>query len=194
MPLGSCLPRRTSRNHPRNTRNPADSPASLSWSHHAPFSAPTHVRNTQAENRISGTAAVKLRWDRAVAIATYPPAVAPPCPWRRRTPPARDARQDDQDGRVDGADEHRSRRVAHCQIVRQRIRLKIRGRSPADVAQHLLLQHLDINRRDVDRLEKTPATTSLAASLSALACKPPANTSRARQGGWKGILDAQTPD
>ena len=76
----------------------------------------------------------------------------------------------------------------------QQFRLKIRGRSPADVAQRLLLQHLNLNRRDVDRLEKTPATTSLAASLSALSCKPPANTRRAREGGWKGILDAQTPD
>ena len=64
----------------------------------------------------------------------------------------------------------------------------------ADVAQLLLLQHLDLNRRDVDHLEKTPATTSLAASLSALACKPPANTLHARQVGWKGILDAQPPD
>ena len=183
MPLGSCLPRRTSHNHPRNTRNPPDSPASLSWSHHAPFSAPTHVRNTQAENRISGTAAVKLRWDKAVAIATYPPAVAPPCPWRRRNPPDGDARQDGLDGRGDGADEHRSGRAAHRRIYRQRIRLKIRGRSPADVAQLLLPQHLDLNRHDVDHLEKTPATTSLAASLSALACKPPANTRRAHQGG-----------
>ena len=108
--------------------------------------------------------------------------------------PARDARQDGLDGRVDGADEHRSRQAAHRRIDRQHIRLKIRGRSPTGVAQLLLLQHLDLNRRDVDRLEKSPATTSLAAALSALACQPPANTRRARQGGRKGILSAQPPD
>ena len=79
--------------------------------------------------------------------------------WRRRTPPARDARQDGLDGRGDGADEHRSRRAAHRRIVRQRIRLKIRGRSPADVVPLLLLQHLDLHRRDVrvDRTGKLPA-------------------------------------
>ena len=115
-------------------------------------------------------------------------------PWRRRTPPARDARQDGLDCRGDGADEHRSRRAAHRRIVRQQIRLKIRGRSSAGVVRRLLLQHLDLNRHDVDHLEKTPATTSLAASLSALACEQPTNTRRARQGGWKGILSAQPPD
>ena len=121
--------------------------------------------------------------NRKVKKSTSRHAEAPPRRRRRRTPPARDARQDGQDGRVDGANEHRSRRVAHCQIVRQRILLKIAGRSPADVAQRLLLQHFDLHRRDVDPLEKTPATTPLAASLSALSCKPPANTRRAREVG-----------
>ena len=56
------------------------------------------------------------------------------------------------------------------------------------------IQHLDLHRHDLDHLEKTPATTSLAASLSALDYQPPANTRRARQGGRKGILSAQPPD
>ena len=75
------------------------------------------------------------------------------------------------------------RRAAHRRIVRQHIRLKIRGRSPADVAQRLLLQHLLLHRRDLDLLEMTPATTPLRASLSALACRPPTNTRGAREGG-----------
>jgi hypothetical protein len=70
-----------------------------------------------------------------------------------------------------------------CACVRQHIRLMIRGRSPVDVVRHPLLQHLLLDRRDLDDLEMTPATTPLAASLSALACRPPTNTRGAREGG-----------
>ena len=52
-------------------------------------------------------------------------------------------------------------------MVRQRIRLKIPGRSPADVVQHLLHQHLVARRRDLGDLEKTAATTSRPPSVSA---------------------------
>ena len=101
----------------------------------------------------------ELRWSWVVARATCPLHERRHVEKSRRTPPARDARQDGLDCRGDGADEHRSRRAAHRRIVRQYIRLKIRGRSPAEVAPLLLLRHLDLNRRDVDRVEKTPATT-----------------------------------
>ena len=75
------------------------------------------------------------------------------------------------------------RRAARRPMARQHIRLMIRGRSPVDVVRHLLLQHLLLDRRDLDHLEMTPGTTPLAASLSALACRPPANTRGAREGG-----------
>ena len=55
------------------------------------------------------------RWEKS----TSRHAEAPPCRWRRQTPPARDARQDGLDGRVDGADEHWSRRAARRPIARQ---------------------------------------------------------------------------
>ena len=54
------------------------------------------------------------------------------------------------------------------------------GGASGGVAQHLLLQHLLLHRRDLDLLEMTPGTTPLATSLSALACRPPANTRGAR--------------
>ena len=95
------------------------------------------------------------------------PAASPNSSWSR-------SRQDGLDGRVDGADEHRSRRVAHCRIARQHVRLKIPPISTADVVQLLLLQHLVLRSRDLDRLEMKPATTSLAPLFfRPLTCKQP---------------------
>jgi len=104
------------------------------------------------------------------------PAASPNSSWSR-------SRQDGLDGRVDGADEHRSRRVAHCRIARQHVRLKISPRSTADVAQLLLLQHLVLRSRDLDRLEMKPATTSLAPLfLRPLTCKQPKPHSEPQRG------------
>ena len=192
-PVVSCAAKVAAKS-PETRRNPPAAPTTPSHSHARTslitYTCARHAGSNKHQTQTGG----EVGKSRVVAIATYPPAVAPPCPWRRRTPPARDARQDGQDGRGDGADEHRSRGATHRRMARQRIRLKIRGRSPADVAQLLLPQHLVLHRRDLDHLEKTPATTPLAASLSALACAPTANTRRAREGGCTCILEAQTPD
>lgn len=79
-------------------------------------------------------------------------------------------------------------------MVRQRIRLKIPGRRPADVVQHLLDQHLVVRRRNLGDLEKTPSTTSLAPSVCAL---PPANSrnhTATRVGRQTDCQGAQQPD
>ena len=192
--LAAACPVELATTTPETRRNPAVRPASPSMPHpRAYLRACTHARKTTLFPPPNASGGGLYR-NRKVKKSTSRHAEAPPRRRRRRTPPARDARQDGQDGLGDGANEHRSRRVAHCRIVRQHIRLKIPGRSPADVAQLLLPQHLVLHRCDLDHLEKTPATTSLAASLSALSCAPPANTRRTREGGRKGILSAQPPD
>ena len=192
--LAAACPVELAATTPETRRNPAVRPASPSMPHpRAYLRTPPHTQHANRESHqwCSGSEVEMEQGGSKSHLSSYE---RRPGRWRRRTPPARDARQDGQDGLGDGANEHRSRRVAHCRIVRQHIRLKIPGRSPADVAQLLLPQHLVLHRCDLDHLEKTPATTSLAASLSALSCAPPANTRRTREGGRKGILSAQPPD
>ena len=67
-----------------------------------------------AETHIETNLVVKLekaeRWQE-------PPVLLREASMPVRNPPARDARQDGRDGRVDGADEHRSGRATYCRTV-----------------------------------------------------------------------------
>ena len=79
-------------------------------------------------------------------------------------------------------------------MARQHIRLKNRGRSPADVAQHLLHQHLVLRSRDLDELEKTPATTPRPPSVSAPCPADSQNHTASRSGAHTDSRSAQQPD
>ena len=72
--------------------------------------------------------------------------------------------------------------------------MNIRGRSPADVAQLLLLQHLDLHRRDLDRLEMTPTTTSRPPSVSAPSPATNQNHTASRSDSQTDSRSAQQPD
>ena len=81
----------------------------------------------------------------------------------------------------------------HCRAAPQHAdSFRIR-RSPAGVVQHLLPRHLVVRRRDLGDLEKTPATTLLAPSVSALAPADSQNNTATRAGMQTDCQDAQQP-
>ena len=73
-------------------------------------------------------------------------------------------------------------RSTHCRTVQQQADPFRIGRCPAGVVERLLHQHLVVRRRDLGDLEKTPTTTSLAPSVSAL---PPANSQTHTAAVWR---------
>ena len=71
-----------------------------------------------------------------------------------RCPPAPQARQDGEDVRGEGADEHRSGRVTHCQKVQKMVRLPCPGRCPDDAVERLVHQHPVVRGAEIRLLER----------------------------------------